>query len=68
MRTISTYDKVCMAEQIQQGALPRTDTALPRTDTKFRMVKVYLSQALSNELVGMVEVDDSLWRVKSADV
>lgn len=35
---------------------------------KFRMVKVYLSQALSNELVGLLEVDDGLWRVKFADV
>ncbi len=33
---------------------------------KFRMVKVYLSQALSNELVGMVEVADGEWRVKFA--
>ncbi len=31
---------------------------------KFRMVKVYLSQALSNELVGLVEVADGEWRVK----
>jgi putative transposase len=31
---------------------------------KFRYVKVYLSQALSNELVGLVEVADGEWRVK----
>lgn len=35
---------------------------------KFRMVKVYLSQALGNELVGLVEVDDGRWRVKFAGV
>jgi len=33
---------------------------------KFRMVRVYLSQALSNELVGLVEVADGDWRVKFA--
>ena len=31
---------------------------------KFKMVKVYLSQALSNELVGLVEIADGEWRVK----
>jgi transposase InsO family protein len=35
---------------------------------KFRMVKVYLSQALSKELVGLVEVDDGEWRVRFAGV
>lgn len=31
---------------------------------KFRYIRVYLSQALSNELVGLVEVADGEWRVK----
>ncbi|MBK8205315.1 MAG: transposase [Planctomycetes bacterium] len=35
---------------------------------KFRLVTVYLSQALSNELVGLVEVADGKWRVKFAGV
>ena len=33
---------------------------------KFRYVHVYLSQALSKELVGLVEVADGDWRVKFA--
>ncbi|MBX3475141.1 MAG: hypothetical protein KF754_12215 [Planctomycetes bacterium] len=33
---------------------------------KLRGIQVYLSQALSNELVGLVEVDDGQWRVKFA--
>jgi transposase InsO family protein len=31
---------------------------------KFRGVRVYLNQALSNELVGLLEVDDGAWRIK----
>jgi transposase InsO family protein len=33
---------------------------------KFRGVQVYLNQALSNELVGLLEVDDGAWRIKFA--
>jgi len=33
---------------------------------KFRGFKVYLSQALNNEMVGLLEVEDGQWRVKFA--